>query len=57
LRAEYRADIDIVKLAANGHVDAIIAGDDLRAELVRRFAVLGTKQDTGYERRRPVLPV
>jgi methylmalonyl-CoA decarboxylase subunit alpha len=57
LRAEYRADIDIVKLAANGHVDAIVPGDELRAELVRRFSVLTTKQDTSYDRRRPVLPV
>jgi acetyl-CoA carboxylase carboxyltransferase component len=57
LREEYRADIDIVKLAANGHVDAIVSGDDLRAELLRRWEVLTSKQDLGYERRRPVLPV
>jgi acetyl-CoA carboxylase carboxyltransferase component len=57
LREEYRSDIDIVKLAANGHVDAIVPGDDLRAELLRRFAVLATKEDPGYQRRRPVLPV
>jgi acetyl-CoA carboxylase carboxyltransferase component len=57
LREEYRSDIDIVKLAANGHVDAIVAGDDLRAELLRRYAVLATKEDPGYQRRRPVLPV
>jgi acetyl-CoA carboxylase carboxyltransferase component len=57
LRAEYRADIDIVKLAANGHVDAIVPGDDLRAELLRRFEVLGSKQDPGFDRRRAVLPV
>ncbi len=30
LRQEYREDIDIVKLAANLHVDAIVQGDDLR---------------------------
>jgi acetyl-CoA carboxylase carboxyltransferase component len=57
LREEYRSDIDIVKLAANGHVDAIVSGDDLRAELLRRFAVLATKEDPGYPRRRAVLPV
>jgi acetyl-CoA carboxylase carboxyltransferase component len=57
LRAEYRADIDLVKLAANLHVDAIVQGDDLRGELIRRYSVYQTKTDRGPERRRPVLPV
>jgi acetyl-CoA carboxylase carboxyltransferase component len=57
LRAQYRADIDIKKLASNLHVDAIVPGDDLRAELARRYALLGTKVDVGYGRRRPVTPV
>ena len=47
LREEYRADIDLLKLAANLHVDAVVPGDDLRAELVRRFAARG-----GQERHR-----
>jgi acetyl-CoA carboxylase carboxyltransferase component len=57
LRQEYREDIDIVKLAANLHVDAIVQGDDLRSELARRLGVLATKTDAGYARRRPVTPV
>jgi methylmalonyl-CoA decarboxylase subunit alpha len=57
LRQEYREDIDIVKLAANLHVDTIVQGDDLRTELGRRLAVLATKTDAGYARRRPVTPV
>jgi acetyl-CoA carboxylase carboxyltransferase component len=57
LRAEYRADIDILKLAANLHVDAIIPGDDLRGEIARRLAFFSTKHDQGYDRRRPVVPV
>jgi acetyl-CoA carboxylase carboxyltransferase component len=57
LRAQYRSDIDILKLAANLHVDAIVPGDGLRDELVRRFGVMDAKRDVGYERRRPVLPV
>ncbi len=59
LRVEYRADIDLVKLASNLHVDAVVPGDDLRAELCRRFAVTETKVDSGclYPRRRPVTPV
>jgi acetyl-CoA carboxylase carboxyltransferase component len=57
LRAQYRADIDILKLASNLHVDAVVPADDLRDELVRRLATLGTKVDAGYARRRAVLPV
>jgi acetyl-CoA carboxylase carboxyltransferase component len=57
LRAQYRDDIDILKLAANLHVDAIVPGDDLRAELDRRLSALVTKADPGYPRRRPVTPV
>jgi methylmalonyl-CoA decarboxylase subunit alpha len=57
LRAEYRADIDLLKLAANLHVDAVVPGDDLRAELLRRLAVAGAKSVPSLPRRRPVLPV
>jgi acetyl-CoA carboxylase carboxyltransferase component len=57
LRAQYRADIDLLKLAANLHVDAVVPGDELRGELVRRFAVYATKVEQGPSRRRPVLPV
>jgi acetyl-CoA carboxylase carboxyltransferase component len=57
LRVAYRADIDLLKLGANLHVDAVIPGDELRVELCRRFETLGTKRDPGLERRRAVLPV
>ncbi len=57
LRQQYRADIDLLKLASNLHVDAVVSGDDLRAELVRRLAAAEAKTVTGYARRRPVLPV
>src|SRR4051812_27487088 len=57
LRAQYRADIDIVKLAANLHVDAIVPGDELRGEVSRRFAACAGKVDRPPERRRAVLPV
>jgi acetyl-CoA carboxylase carboxyltransferase component len=57
LRKEYREDIDILKLASELHVDAITPGDDLRAELVRRFANAATKSVTGYAKRRSVIPV
>jgi acetyl-CoA carboxylase carboxyltransferase component len=57
LRRQYRADIDLVKLASNLHVDAIVPGDDLRAELVRRLAAADAKTVGGYPRKRAVLPV
>jgi acetyl-CoA carboxylase carboxyltransferase component len=57
LRQQYREDIDILKLASELHVDAITPGDELRAELVRRFANAAGKTVTGYPRRRSVLPV
>jgi len=57
LRREYREDIDLVKLASNLHVDAVVPGDDLRVELARRFAMAAGKRVVGYERRRAVLPV
>ena len=57
LRTQYREDIDIVKLASELHIDAIVQGDDLRTELMRRFEYTATKEDCGYRRRRPVTPV
>ena len=57
LREEYRADIDLLKLASNLHVDAVVPGDDLRAELIARLAAAAGKSVTGYARRRSVLPV
>jgi len=57
LRAQYRADIDISKLASNLHVDAVVPGDNLRVELMRRLEAAVGKRVPGFERRRPVLPV
>jgi methylmalonyl-CoA decarboxylase subunit alpha len=57
LREEYRQDIDLYKLAAELHVDAIVAGDDLRLELLRRFAIAETKRVPLYSKRRSITPV
>ena len=38
-RDEYAADIDILHLASELVIDAVIEPDDLRAELIRRFAL------------------
>jgi methylmalonyl-CoA decarboxylase subunit alpha len=57
LRDEYRQDIDLYKLAANLHVDAVVAGDDLRDELIRRYGFAEGKTTRGYFKRRSVTPV
>ena len=57
LRVQYRADIDLLKLASNLHVDAVVPGDELRGELLRRLSAADAKAVPGYPRRRPVLPV
>ena len=49
LRDEYRADIDIYRLAAEQVVDAIVPGDRLREEIVKRF-------DAAAQRERPLSP-
>jgi methylmalonyl-CoA decarboxylase subunit alpha len=56
-RADYEADIDIVHLASENVVDAIVEPDDLRAELIRRFDASGRKHRGFSERRHGVPPV
>jgi propionyl-CoA carboxylase beta subunit len=55
-REEYSADIDILHLASELVVDAVIEPDDLRAELIRRFAHAESKSRGFSERRNPVTP-
>jgi acetyl-CoA carboxylase carboxyltransferase component len=57
LRAEYEEDIDIVRLAGELVVDAIVEPEDLRGELVRRFAAARGKDRTFSRRRHGVTPV
>lgn len=57
LRDEYRQQIDLYKLAGNLHVDAVVPGDDLREELIHRFAFAERKKSHGYFKRRAVPPV
>jgi methylmalonyl-CoA decarboxylase subunit alpha len=56
-RKEFAEDIDILHLASELVVDAVIEPDDLRAELVRRFAIAESKDRSFAERRNPVTPV
>ncbi|UWE02726.1 acyl-CoA carboxylase subunit beta [Laceyella sacchari] len=56
-REEYREDIDIYRLASELIVDGIVAPDDLRGELIRRFSAYESKQMKFGERKHPVYPV
>jgi acetyl-CoA carboxylase carboxyltransferase component len=55
-REEYAADIDILHLASELVVDAVVAPAELRAELVRRFAAAASKDRSFATRRNPVTP-
>jgi methylmalonyl-CoA decarboxylase subunit alpha len=56
-RAEYEEDIDIVRLASELVVDAIVEPEDLRAELVARYAAARGKDRQFSRRRHGVTPV
>jgi acetyl-CoA carboxylase carboxyltransferase component len=55
-REEYSADIDILHLASELVIDAVIEPDDLRAQLVRRFAFADGRSRDFSARRNPVTP-
>ncbi len=50
-------DVDIYKLASEMLVDGIIAGSELRGELMKRLDYAASKQLEFPARRNPVLPV
>ena len=56
-REEYAADIDILRLASELVVDAVVEPDELRRELVRRFAFAETRDRRFTERHNSVDPV
>ncbi len=55
-REEYAADIDILHLASELVVDAVVEPTELRAELIRRFEAAASKDRSFAERRNPVTP-
>ncbi len=57
LRDEYKADVDIYKLASELVVDEIIPGDRLRHELVQRFETYSRRYQPRAEKKHGVLPV
>ncbi|MGE5858346.1 MAG: acyl-CoA carboxylase subunit beta, partial [Solirubrobacterales bacterium] len=54
-RDEYAEDVDIYKLASEMLVDGIVAGRELRAELIKRLAYAESKQQEFPTRRNPIL--
>ncbi|NNU82964.1 acyl-CoA carboxylase subunit beta [Geobacillus sp. BMUD] len=56
-REEYRRDIDIYRLASELVVDGIIAPNELRNELIRRFEAYMSKYMVFSERKHGVYPV
>ena len=57
LRDEYRADIDVMKLAAELVIDAVIPGDRLRRELAARFERFEAKREERPKKKHIVVPV
>ncbi len=56
-RSEYEEDVDLVHLAAELVVDAVVQPEDLRVELVQRFALARTRRREDFPRRHGVPPV
>jgi methylmalonyl-CoA decarboxylase subunit alpha len=57
LQEEYREDIDLYRLASDLIVDAVVAPNDLRTDLVNRFAAYATSQRPPVNRKHGVFPV
>ena len=57
LRAEYEADIDVLRLASELVIDDVVAPGELRAELIRRFAAAAGRDRSFSRRRHGVTPV
>jgi acetyl-CoA carboxylase carboxyltransferase component len=56
-RAEYEKDIDLLHLASENVIDAVVQPDELRAELVRRIDLAANKERFFSTRRHGVPPV
>ena len=56
-REEYETDIDILRLAADLVIDAIVEPENLRDELIARLAAAQSKDRTFSHRRHGVPPV
>ena len=56
-RREYEADVDLLRLASDLVIDAIVQPEELRAELVKRFALAESKTRWFTDRHHGVPPV
>ena len=56
-RREYEEDVDLLRLASDLVVDAVVEPEQLRDELVRRFALAESKSRWFTDRRHGVPPV
>ena len=56
LMAEYAAGVDLLKLASEMVIDAVVQPEDLRAELMRRFALYAGKRREWPAKRRGIPP-
>ncbi len=56
-RAEFAADVDLLRLASELVIDAVVEPEDLRDELLARLALVGAKDRTFSERLHGVPPV
>jgi acetyl-CoA carboxylase carboxyltransferase component len=57
LRAEYKEEIDILHLASELVIDAVVQPSDLRAELIRRYAMYAGRERDWPDKRNQVTPV
>ena len=56
LRAEYKEEIDILHLASELVIDAVIQPEDLRPDLIKRYAVYAGKRRDWPAKRNPITP-
>jgi len=56
-QAEYRADVDLMKLASDLVVDAVVPGEKLRAEIALRFLRAEGKEEVRIPKKHMVPPV
>ena len=56
-REEYATDIDLLHLSSELVIDAIVEPDNLRADLIRRFAQSSTKDRHFMKKHAPIHPV
>jgi acetyl-CoA carboxylase carboxyltransferase component len=57
LKAEYAEGVDLLKLASEMVIDAVVQPEDLRAELVRRYARYAGRRREWPAKRRGITPV